>query len=138
MVVPASSRRGIRMKNMAKMMPRNSSSVSVRQTGRFSLSRHGLLHLASARCQRRSSAAIIRFSTKAMQMPVSSGDSKLISPLSIPPSRERLFNPQYSNAAKAISSMIRLKFLLSSSNAIPPLRSVVFYILPRFPLRFHP
>ena len=75
-VEPASSSRGIRMKKMAKMMPMNSTMVSVRQTGRFSFRLHRPSHLASARSHSRSSAAIIRFSTKAMQMPSSSGDSR--------------------------------------------------------------
>ena len=64
------------MKKIAKMIPRTSSSVSVRQTGRFSLAFHGLFHLIRPRSHRRSSATIIRFSTKAMQMPISSGDSR--------------------------------------------------------------
>ena len=75
-VVPASSRRGIRMKKIAKMIPRNSSSVSVRQTGRFSLAFHGLFHLIRPRSHRRSSATIIRFSTNAMQIPINSGESR--------------------------------------------------------------
>ena len=60
---------------MAKMIPKNSTMVSVRHTPRFSLSRHGLFHLASALSHSRSSAFSSRFSTKAMQMPMSSGDS---------------------------------------------------------------
>ncbi len=113
---------------MAKMMPTKSTMVSVRQTGRFSLPRHGLLHLASARSHRRSSATIIRFSTNAMQIPINSGESRFNSPLRMPLSHDRLFSPQYSSAAKAISSMIRLMFFLFRSKAIPPLGNSTYYI----------
>ena len=128
MVVAASSSRGMRMKKMAKMMPTKRTMVSVRHTGRFSLPRHGLLHLASARSHSRSSAAIIRFSTKAMHIPSSSGDSRFNSPLRMPLSHDRLFSPQYSSAANAISSMMRLMFLLFSSKSIPPLCNSTYYI----------
>ena len=119
-VEPASSRRGMRIKKMAKIMPTNSTMVSVRQTGRFSFSRHGLRHLARARHHSRSSPAIIRFSTKAIQMPISRGDSSRSRPPRTLPSQRRLFSPQYSSAAKAISSMMRLQFFLSSSKAKSP------------------
>ena len=109
---------------MAKMTPKNSTMVSVRHTPRFSLSRHGLFHLASALSHSRSSAFSSRFSTKAMQMPMSSGDSSPPRALSSPPSSDRLFKPQYSSAAKAISSIMRLPVLLFSSNPYPALSAV--------------
>lgn len=117
------------MKKIAKMIPRNSSSVSVRQTGRFSLAFHGLFHLIRPRSHRRSSATIIRFSTNAMQIPINSGESRSSRLPSTPLIHFRLFSPQYSSAAKAISSMIRLIFFLFRSKAIPPFGRVTLYII---------
>ena len=121
---------------MAKMMPKNSTIVSVRHTPRFSLSRHGLLHLVSALSHSRSSAFSSRFSTKAMQMPMSSGDSSDPMLFSTPPSSDRLFKPQYSSVAKAMSSMTRLMVLLFSSNPYPALlvgsQSILSHHAPHF------
>ena len=118
MVVPASSSRGMRMKKMAKMMPRNSTMVSVRQTGSFSLRFQGLFHLDSARSHSRSSATIIRFSTKAMQMPMSSGASRENRLEKSPPMVEILYRPQNSSTAKVMSSMMRCMVFLFRSMAI--------------------
>ena len=90
------------MKKMAKMMPRNSTMVSVRQTGRFSLAFQRLHHLASARSHRRSSPTIIRFSTKAMHTPMSSGASRENRLEKSPPMVEILYRPQNSSTAKVM------------------------------------
>ena len=60
---PASSSRGIRMKKMAKIMPRNSTMVSTRQMGRFSFTRHSSGAFFSARSHSRSMALSRRFIT---------------------------------------------------------------------------
>ena len=120
-VLPASSSRGMRMKKMAKMMPRNSTMVSVRQTGRFNLAFQRLRRLASARSHRRSSPTIIRFSTKAMHTPMSSGASRENRLEKSPPMVEILYRPQNSSTAKVMSSMIRCMVFLFSSKVFPVL-----------------
>ena len=130
MAAPASSSRGMRMKKMAKIMPRNSTMVSVRQTGRFSLAFQRLLHLVSARSHRRSSPAIIRFSTKAMHTPISSGASRDSRPDSTFPMAEMLYRPQNSSTAKAISSIMRCVVFLFRSMATRPFQQIL-------PLSYH-
>ena len=62
-VVPASSKRGIRMKIMAKIMPKNSRNARVRQMGRFSFTRHSSGAFFSALSHSRSMAMSSRFIT---------------------------------------------------------------------------